>query len=592
MNALRQVGLLLTPHERRLALGVMIMALAGAFAEAIGIGAVFPLLNLLAHPQAMLADPRVRAVMDWTGAGSYEQFVLLATAALMLLFVVKNIYLGVLYYAQARFVSMAESRIGTDLLAAYLYAPYARRVEQNSADRIRIITAEVSRVTAGFLLPLVSLVSESLVVLSLIALLMVVQPRTAILAIVLMVAVALLVQSGFRRKLGAHRHVRVAASSAMFRAVSEGLGALKETKVLAREQHFVERFRASSLRYARSTIVFTTMNLLPRLIIEAAAVAALAGCIVITIVTQQPLDSIVPMLTVFGLAAVRIMPSATRMLGAANTLRFHAPSLQQVADAVIAARSLPRGQGVVGGAAQPIETFELRNVSFTYPGTDALTLSGLSLRLARGELVALTGRSGSGKTTLSDIMLGLVGPTSGELIVNGRSIRDLRRELGAFAGLVPQNFFILDDTIRHNVAFGVPEGEIDDNRVWKALELARLAERVASDAHGLDMPSGDNGALLSGGERQRLAIARALYDDPGLLIFDEATSALDATTEAEVVETIAVVAQTKAVLAIAHRPALLRCATRVVRLENGRLEDTAESGPATAPTPATSGDRR
>ena len=578
MTELRRLASLLSQRERWRAGRLTLLALLSAFVEALGIGAVFPLLSLLTQPGEMLARSSVRAAYVWSGAASYEQFVLFATAALMLVFVGKNLFLGAFYRMQARFVANVESRMGTDLLAAYLYAPYVERAEQNSADRIRVITTEVSRVSNGYLLPLVAMSAEALVVILLLALLLVVQPQSALLALVLMGTVAALVQAGIRRKLNAQREIRVTASSSMYRAVSEGLGALKETKVLGREQHFVQRYQQNSERYANATTIFTTMNLVPRLIVETAAVAALAGCIMLTILTQSPLPGIVPVLTVFGLAAVRMMPSVTRIMSGANNLRYYTPSVQQVAEHVLSARGLRRDVSLIPARAPvAVNEIELRSVSYTYPGATSPTLQDVNLRVSRGAIVALSGRSGSGKTTLGDILLGLLVPTTGQIAVNGRAVREPRRELGSFAGLVPQNFFILDDSVRRNVAFGVPDSAIDDDKVWKALALAHLAERVGDEARGLDMQTGEDGAFLSGGERQRLCIARALYHDPGLLVFDEATSALDGATEAEIVRTIQDVAATKAVLVIAHRPALLQAASRVFVLEDGRLTQTSGS---------------
>ena len=576
MSAVRLLAGLLTRRERWHAAGLAVLAVVGAFAEALGIGAVFPLLSLLTQREAMLEEPAVRALFDWSGARSHAEFVLLGTAALMLLFVLKNLYLSATYYAQSRFVCNAEARMGTDLLAAYLYAPYVERVEHNSADRILIITGEVSRVTAGYLLPLVNLVAEGLVIIALVTLLLVVQPQSALLALVLIAVVGAAVQLGFRRKLNAQRHVRVAASSAMFRAVGEGLGALKETKVLGQEPHFVRRFFDSSRRYAGATVAFMTINLLPRLITETAAVAALSGCVALSVLWRQPLETVVPVLIVFGLAAVRIMPSATRILGAANNLRYYAPSVREVSMHVAVARNLPREAPVSPNApAEEIDSIELRSVFYTYAGAVTPALHDVTLRVQRGEIVAITGPSGSGKSTLADVMLGLISPMGGYVLVNGRQVGDLRSALGAFAGLVPQNFFILDDSVRRNVAFGVPSAAVADAQVWRALELASLADRVRRDPLGLDMPAGENGALLSGGERQRLSIARALYHDPALLVFDEATSALDAETEAQIVSTIVALSKTKAVLVIAHRPALLESAGRVFILENGNLRSAA-----------------
>jgi ABC-type multidrug transport system fused ATPase/permease subunit len=584
VDTLKQLAVLLTPHERAFALGLTLLALLAALAEALGIAAVFPLLNLLTKPELMFANPRVLAVYEWTGARSHEQFVLLAACVLLLLFVMKNLVLIVIYYAQARFVCDADARIGTDLLTAYLCSPYVERAEQNSADRIRVITGEVNRVTAGFLMQLVNLVAEGLVVFALLALLLVVQPRAAVLTILLMGTVGVVVQLAFRKKLNEERHLRVEATSAMFRTVSEGLGSLKETKVMHREPYFVSRFSRNTRRYADSTVTFMTINLAPRLLVETAAVAALTGTIALAIMTGQALDTIIPTLTLFGLAAVRIMPSATRILSATNTMRYYTTSVREVSAQVVAARQLPRERADAPTVpVEAIDVIEAHGVSYSYPGAAAPTLRDVTLRVARGEIVALTGRSGSGKTTLADILLGLLVPTTGEIRANGRVVGDPRKELGAFAGLVPQNFFILDDTVRRNIAFGVPDEEIVDARVWNALELARMAERVRSDSLGLDMPVGENGALLSGGERQRLSIARALYHDPGLLVFDEATSALDDVTEAEVVRTIRSLAQTKAVLVIAHRRALLDAADHVFLVEDATLTRVADFETLPAP---------
>lgn len=218
-----------------------------------------------------------------------------------------------------------------------------------------------------------------------------------------------------------------------------------------------------------------------------------------------------------------------------------------------------------------LEALTLAGVTYRYPGADAPSLREIDLHLRRGELVAVVGRSGSGKTTLGDLLLGLLAPESGEICLNGRPVRALAGELRGMASLVPQHFHVLDDTVRRNVAFGRDDAEIDDTRVWRALELACIDARVRALPGGLDAVVKEGGALLSGGERQRLAIARALYDDPDMLVLDEATSALDAATEAEIMETLRALAQERTVVMVTHRLANLAVCDRVCIMREGRL---------------------
>lgn len=571
---LKPLNAMLTSGERRQLLALAALALIGAVVEALSIGAVFPFIALLSSPEVFTDHPAARSVLERLGSPSTERVALVGAIALLALYLVKNGFLASLYAFQSRVVCSVESRLGIELLSAYLRAPYAERLSRNSADRVRIVTTEVGRVTVGVMLALIAIFSEILVIAAIGLMLVLARPFVALVAFVVVGAVAVLMQTTFRRRLDRYRESRVTTLSGMFRWVNEGLGAMKEIKVLGREEHVIGEFRRNSRSYAHGTYVFTTLNLMPRLVFETAAVAALMVAVVATVLTGEPLANVVPTVTVFGLAAVRLLPSSSRIVASLNTLRFYAPAVDTVAaDLRLVDPSSTSANSVASEARTPqfFESLRMTDVSFRYPGSSDFSVKSIRLDIRRGEAIAIVGRSGSGKTTLADLLLGLLDPTEGSVEVNGRTVDSLREEWRGTAGLVPQEFFVLDDTVRRNVAFGLPDPVIDDARVWHALQMARLDERVRSLPNALDSPVGERGANLSGGERQRLGIARALYTDPDILVLDEATSALDSATEAEFVEVLRSLRGKKTIIAITHRAATASWCDRVVVLSDGRI---------------------
>ena len=291
------------------------------------------------------------------------------------------------------------------------------------------------------------------------------------------------------------------------------------------------------------------------------------------------MPEIVPVLTLFGLAALRIMPSATRIMTASNNLRYYESAVHEVANELrLVERYIKQiPHDMPPPSARKREVFnllEFKNIAFRYPASATYSLNHLSLNIDRGRMIALVGRSGSGKTTFADLLLGLLDPDEGTIRVNGREVKSLRDEWQGMSGLVPQEFFLLDDTVRRNVAFGMPDHEIDEQRVWEALRLAQLEERIRRMPDSLNTRIGERGATLSGGERQRLSIARALYYDPDILVLDEATSALDPTTEAELMETLKSVAGNKTVIVIAHRLTTVAHCDQVCLMQAGQIVDS------------------
>lgn len=573
-RTLRTLKELLTQHERNQALTLAVLAIVGAIVEALSIGAVFPFIALLSMPDEILAHPMASDIINWLGQPSPDRIALIGACGLLLLYVLKNLFLVGLYAFQSRFVCNVESRIAVALLSGYLNAPYTDRLSRNSADRIRIVTTEVNRVTVGVMLSFITLFSEVFVISAITILLLFAQPLVAAVAGMVVGLVALLMQTVFRKKVDAYKKSRIATVSRMVRWVNEGLGAIKEIRVLNREEYIVAEFRTNSLAYAHGTYLFTTLNLVPRIIFETTAVGTLLLAVIVTVLAGNTLSGVVPALTIFGLAALRLLPSGSRILSSLNTLSYYTPSVDAVAADlrhILISPLTPTHIESVSKKRTPFSSLKLSNVSYRYPNTHTNILDNINLQIQRGDSIAIVGRSGSGKTTLADLLLGLLDPTAGKVEVNGQPIQSLRSEWRGIASLVPQEIYLIDDTVRRNVAFGLPDTAIDNARVWHSLGMAQLEGRVRALPHGLDTPVGERGATLSGGERQRLGIARALYINPEILVLDEATSALDSTTEIEFLGVLESLKNKRTILFITHRLESAAWCDRVLLLSNGKI---------------------
>jgi ATP-binding cassette subfamily C protein len=380
-------------------------------------------------------------------------------------------------------------------------------------------------------------------------------------------------------KQGLYRHgqERVEHGGSMHKWASQGLGSIKEAKVLGREEHFLTGYEASGKRYARSTLVFALLTAVPRLVIEALAVAAMLIVTMIVILRGGNIADTLPVLGLFAVAAARLIPSVNRMLATTSTVRFHAPIVESIAPLLRAdaSRQAREVSALPQAPLEPDTSFsgqvDFRDVWFQYEGTAEWALKGVSLAIPKGRSTALVGPSGAGKSTVVDMILGLLHPQRGSVLLDERDLESVMAGWRAMIGYVPQTSYLLDDTVRRNVAFGVPDADINDTRVWDALRAASLEEKILELPGSLDAPIGERGARLSGGERQRIGIARALYHDPEVIIFDEATSNLDATTEQAISRALAALSGRKTLVFIAHRLSTVQHCDQVVFMNNGSV---------------------
>ena len=572
---LRKLWDILTRAERVRMCVLLAAIVVGSVWEALALGMVVPFIGLINNP-ATLEWKRWKWVAARTGSLNTSQVLLFAAAGLFVLFLLKNIYLTVLTRVQFSFAYSTQAALSCRLLRAYLSAPWPFHLQHNTSELLRDVNVEVPLVFGNVLNPLVVLVTESLVTLAVLGLLLWVDPVSSLLSIGLLGGASLGFYRLVRRKTDRLGNEQQRTRGAMIKCVNEGLGAIKETKVLGREEYFTTAFGRESREFARATAYLATVSQLPRFFLEVVIIGGML--VVLSVVTWRHRDSASAFaaLALCGVAAFRLMPAMNRMVSCVANIRYHRSAVSVVHAGIerfghMAVGSTPRSSSQTGLPFQ--HQLELREVGYRYPEATGDSIRSISLVVPMGTSVGIKGPSGAGKTTLVDVVVGLLAPTRGQVLVDGQDVyEDLdgwRRRLG----YIPQNVYLLDDSVRRNVAFGVPDTEIDGERVWAALRAAQLEKLVRQLPDGLDAGVGERGVRFSGGERQRLGIARALYHDPDVLVLDEATGSLDVETEREVTAAIQGLRGTKTLIVITHRLATIERCDVIYDLTDGRIAD-------------------
>ena len=575
MELVRQLWSLFERRQRRFAVVLFVMMVIGAGFEAVGIGLIMPFISLVSDPSAIEEMPPAADALDALGVSTGSGVVIAAGLALLVVYVVKNAYLALMYYIQFRFVFSNQVRLARRLFDAYLNNDYAFHLRRNSAQLLRNVTEEVRQTFSKVLLPMLTLGVELSVVVVITVLLVAVEPVVAPVAIVTFGILSAGFYKVVRRKTIELGNRQIHHNGLMIQWVNQGIGGVKEAKVAGVEDYFLRRFDRSSKHYADAMQFHRFVKEVPRNVIETLGLGGMILVVVLLVARGQDMTGVLPVLGLFGMAAVRMMPSLTRIIGAATAMRHFKPSVDAVYADLKRFEDRKMLPGSDDGEERSIpfrDRVQFHGVSYGYPGSEEVVLDEIDLEIRRGESVGFVGASGAGKTTCVDLLLGLLKPDEGEVIVDGRNIRDGLRSWQDRLGYIAQPVYLMDDTVRRNVAFGVDDDAIDDSQVWEALEDARLGSLVRSLPEQLDTTIGEGGVRISGGQRQRLGIARALYRRPELLVLDEATSSLDNATERQISEAIESLAGRMTLVIIAHRLSTVRHCDRLFFLRDGRIE--------------------
>lgn len=576
LETIRSVASVLTVSERKRALIVLFMAIVLGMLEAAGVASIMPFLAVVGNPGIIQRLPPLAWAYETFDFASTNTFLVALGIMSVCVLVFTSIFRLLTTWVQLRFVSMRRHTISRRLLEVFLRQPYDFFLNRNSADLAKGILAEANEVINQVLKPLVETISYGIVALALMGFLVYLDPLIALAVAGTLSGAYALVYYAIRGFTRAQGRERVTANRERFAAVNEAFGGIKEVKLRGLEPFFLARFDEPSKIFARTQATNAIVSQTPRFIIEAVAFGVIMAVTIVLIATKDDMGSILPLLGAYVLAGYKLLPAMQNVYKGSVTVRFGMGALESLVSDLALETAPPR---LHKHKATPLlleQGLRMEAVRYTYPQSEQPAIRDLDLSISANTTVGFVGSTGAGKSTAVDLILGLLSPTGGRILIDGKAMSELDpRAWQQAIGYVPQSIYLADASISANIAFGIPEDEVDLAAVERAARAAQLHEFIADQLpQGYATQVGERGVRLSGGQRQRIGIARALYHDPQVLVLDEGTSALDSVTEAAVMESIRGLAHQKTIILIAHRLSTVRECDQIFLMEQGELKGT------------------
>ena len=573
-NSLQKLFALLDRREQRQAWIILALTLITGFAQAVGVFSVFPFLNVALNPSLIQQNDTLRFVYELLGFTRGLYFLIFLGVLVFLALIFSNGITTITIYAKMRFSEIRNHSISSRLLEMYMNNNYQFYTSRNSSDLVKNIIQETGQLI-GYLMSFFDLlVNVSILVFILITILFI-DFQTSMVAAILFGGIYILLTVYFRRTIRRKGEERNQANEDRVRFATEALNSYKTTKVMGVEDFYINNYKSRSLIFARANAFSSAAATIPRYIIEAIAAGGIVLFVLVEIALGRPLESLAPLIGVFGLAGYRMLPALQQVYGAYSRITYLEPIVDRIYEDVEQARAYEFSVGEIETNKLPLnKEIRFENASFKYDRGEDNVLKGVSLTIQKNTMVGIVGKTGSGKTTMMDLLLGLLFVKDGAMKVDSTLITPQNvKQWQAQIGYVPQEIYLSDDTVRKNIAFGQHEEAIDDERVKRVISMAALDDLVARLPQNIETIVGERGVRLSGGERQRIGIARALYRQPQLLVLDEATSSLDGKTEEEVLEAIREAAKDITIVMVAHRLNTLVDCDVIHVLEHGKVID-------------------
>ena len=579
LRVLKKYNLILSSYQKKRILQLGILMIVASILETVCVSMILPFTNALLNPEEIFVSRYFCILSECTRIVEYRSLMILDAVLIAALYVIKNVYLLIQMTLQNRFVYNQMLLTEKRLLYTMLHRPYTFFLQARSGELLRIIEDD-TREAFKILTDMLSLASELVISAALIAALFVAAPLLTLILgflIMLVVFLILIVTRPILVKAGVLKQKSFAK---MKQWILQSIQGIKEIKLKQCERYFEKNYAEEGKKYVRSLYQGITLGMTPRYLLEAALMGIMFSTVAAMLFIRADIEGMIPIFTMIVMAASRLLPSASRISTFIGNIAYGEVAVNKLIENIDYVENEPSGAEGKHVALEEDGKWEkcrfdssvaFEHVSYHYPAREVNVLEDTDLKIEKGNSVGFVGMSGAGKTTAVDVLLGLLVPQQGRISVDGLDIQENMRGWRANIGYIPQSIFILDGTVRENVAFGEDPEEVNDERVWETIREAALEDFVNELPEGLDTQLGERGLRLSGGQRQRIGIARALYENPDLLIFDEATSALDNETESMVMDSIMKLQGKKTMIIIAHRLSTIEACDHVYRVENGRF---------------------
>jgi len=574
---LKKLASILDRQQKMSIAGLMVLILIGGLLETIGVSLILPLLSAILDEESFAANPAVTFFMDLFGFEEIRSFIYLLLFALIFMYIFKGLYLLWLTYVQSRFVNRNRCRCTTNLLSQYLHRPYEYYLYAETSTILQTIYGDMDNIF-NLLMQCMNLVAELVVSVCLGAFLLLMDFKMTIVIVGLLLAVTIFISKVVKPILNRIGEESRGHQTNLYKWILQSVTGVKDVKVHNKEDFFVGKYRESSFQYANYQVKNNVLANLPRLLIETVAIIGILLYVAGSMAAGVELASLLPLISAFALAAMRLLPSVNRVNTYMANIAYYEYALNYIYENVDTDALSKQEQMDAYRLANPntleIEIkkeIKLKDITFAYPNTDKKIFEHADMTIPVGKSIGVVGASGAGKTTIVDVLLGLLELQGGTITSDGTNIFDNYGAWLSHIGYIPQTIYMLDDSIRNNIAFGVKAEDIDDTRVWEVLGQAQMREFVENLPDRLDAQIGERGVRISGGQRQRLGIARALYHDPELLVFDEATSALDNDTETAIMEAIDMLHGQKTMVIIAHRLRTIENCDLIYEVKDGKI---------------------
>ena len=560
--------------QKREMAGLLLMMVVSAFLETGAVMMVMAVVEMIIKPDTLTQGETYQKICSILHLSGTVEFSVLAILFLIFLYIAKNSFQFFLQKSLYRFVYTNQFHTAANLMKNFVKRDYEFYLNAETSVIQRSITADVSNMYA-LILSVLQIASESIVALFLVIALAMQDPVMTVVIAVLLLVTLVVIKNIIKPIMNRTGKENQDYGASMFSWIAQTIQGIKDIKVAGKEQYFINEYCKVGEGYVKAMERFSLFNNTPKLLIETVCIAGLLGYILVLIVSGADVSAMISLFAAFGIAAMRLLPAASRINNQMTSMAFNEPFFFNVSDNLVEEtneQNTDISYAVVAKEKLPVtRAVTLQDITYHYPNSDKLIFDHASVTFPIGKSIGVVGASGAGKTTIIDIVLGLLNLQGGKVLADDVDIQSHYREWLANVGYIPQMIFLLDADIRRNVAFGIPEKEIDDEKLWYALREAQLDEFIKTLPDGVYTGIGERGIRLSGGQRQRIGIARALYNDPEVLILDEATSALDNDTEAAIMDSINRLHGKKTLLIIAHRLQTIEKCDMVYRVENGAI---------------------